>query len=276
MNIRSFPQLQLHHCVIVSTCTDRLINEIHREVLKNGIYPDIDFIMNAKMYALYCSLDHISDDDAKNPLLLTAKTLYNVKKNELYESHAKKYIKQSKKFMEQVRNNTPAKEYIIEKLNATNVCKECLSSKKKCGVCEQVFYCSKKCQQDDWPQHKTRCPLILILLSANNHFETLPFKIKAEMHIMQNKFTRLLCDQFISYESVLDHVECLSRHLAEMEKEYDLKHNINYTLYKKLIMSLRKKLRELSQYNLNTDKDYVLYNTSTTLLTIESRCHCNE
>jgi MYND finger protein len=28
---------------------------------------------------------------------------------------------------------------------------------KKCGRCLQIVYCSKRCQNRDWPEHKTVC-----------------------------------------------------------------------------------------------------------------------
>jgi hypothetical protein len=40
-----------------------------------------------------------------------------------------------------------------------NACGFCKSSgcSKKCSRCKETFYCSTKCQREDWNQHKTRC-----------------------------------------------------------------------------------------------------------------------
>ena len=28
---------------------------------------------------------------------------------------------------------------------------------KKCAACHAVYYCSKKCQREDWPRHRSQC-----------------------------------------------------------------------------------------------------------------------
>uniref|UniRef100_A0A6C0BQ00 MYND-type domain-containing protein n=1 Tax=viral metagenome TaxID=1070528 RepID=A0A6C0BQ00_9ZZZZ len=38
-------------------------------------------------------------------------------------------------------------------------CERCPSKSnlRRCGRCQAVVYCSRDCQKDDWPQHKTYC-----------------------------------------------------------------------------------------------------------------------
>ncbi|XP_073837310.1 zinc finger MYND-type containing 10 [Musca autumnalis] len=42
--------------------------------------------------------------------------------------------------------------------NVANKCGNCYgSAEKKCSQCKTVYYCSRKCQLEDWPKHKINC-----------------------------------------------------------------------------------------------------------------------
>ncbi|XP_061393593.1 zinc finger MYND domain-containing protein 10 homolog [Musca vetustissima] len=42
--------------------------------------------------------------------------------------------------------------------NGQQTCGNCHgNAEKKCSQCKSVYYCSRKCQLDDWPKHKTKC-----------------------------------------------------------------------------------------------------------------------
>lgn len=47
--------------------------------------------------------------------------------------------------------------------NGHKHCESCKINKSvhirvyKCAECEQVHYCSRECQKNDWKQHKSKC-----------------------------------------------------------------------------------------------------------------------
>ena len=45
---------------------------------------------------------------------------------------------------------------IVENLRECSNCTK-LDSNYKCSKCKKVFYCSKKCQKEDWKSHKKIC-----------------------------------------------------------------------------------------------------------------------
>ena len=32
----------------------------------------------------------------------------------------------------------------------------------KCGKCEAITYCSRECQEEDWPRHKDNCVPVMV------------------------------------------------------------------------------------------------------------------
>lgn len=50
--------------------------------------------------------------------------------------------------------------------SGANLCRRCGSQDcfQKCSRCLAVFYCSKECQQKDWPTHRGSCTKVLISL----------------------------------------------------------------------------------------------------------------
>ena len=71
--------------------------------------------------------------------------------------------------------------YISDELNDTGkdfcICSNSRCSKiesfvgefKKCGVCKYLCYCSRQCQQMDWPQHKSVCSSDFFDKNAQNY-----------------------------------------------------------------------------------------------------------
>ncbi|XP_013113063.2 zinc finger MYND domain-containing protein 10 homolog [Stomoxys calcitrans] len=45
-----------------------------------------------------------------------------------------------------------------EKPKAKHLCENCSNiAEKKCSKCKTIYYCSRECQLDDWPNHKSAC-----------------------------------------------------------------------------------------------------------------------
>jgi ankyrin repeat protein len=77
-----------------------------------------------------------------------------------------KYIKQNISIFKDKLDTLPAElfDQLVEKLykdamKADKVCAACKkeNSTKKCGQCKKVYYCSRECQQENWPAHKLIC-----------------------------------------------------------------------------------------------------------------------
>lgn len=62
-------------------------------------------------------------------------------------------------------------EFANENIDKCNNCKVTRSEKKlsKCSRCGKVYYCSKKCQKDDWDEHKGKCTNKKNKISDNNN-----------------------------------------------------------------------------------------------------------
>jgi hypothetical protein len=48
----------------------------------------------------------------------------------------------------------------VETFSACNACGETLRPLSSCAGCKKVRYCGKKCQKDDWKEHKEDCKKI--------------------------------------------------------------------------------------------------------------------
>ena len=46
-------------------------------------------------------------------------------------------------------------------MNQCSYCKIKFPKLWQCTRCEKVFYCSTKCQHDDWSKHKQNCHVII-------------------------------------------------------------------------------------------------------------------
>lgn len=45
----------------------------------------------------------------------------------------------------------------VEDRGKCAACFKPLEAPKRCGKCKSIFYCSQKCQADNWKVHKTQC-----------------------------------------------------------------------------------------------------------------------
>ncbi|CAB5308274.1 unnamed protein product [Rhizophagus irregularis] len=67
----------------------------------------------------------------------------------------------------------------LNKVPVKNICNVCLKpSKNKCTNCNQIYYCSKKCQKKDWKEHRKVCGTVgteLIIPTSSSSSEMREF-----------------------------------------------------------------------------------------------------
>jgi hypothetical protein len=84
----------------------------------------------------------------------------------------------------------------------TNYCahcgKECLSRRNKCSLCKladlSVYYCSKECQVEDWPTHKTfcyKCPikrfeLFVLLIDCTHGYKPTDYYVRKKNNAVKD------------------------------------------------------------------------------------------
>lgn len=58
----------------------------------------------------------------------------------------------------QPTSTTSSPSHVVKEESTVKKCKSCgKDGVKTCGRCGQVYYCSRKCQQNDWKRHKPEC-----------------------------------------------------------------------------------------------------------------------
>lgn len=82
--------------------------------------------------------------------------------------------------------------------NAKQKCDYCRSEGKmmRCGVCQSVYYCSKKCQKADYKEHKVKCKNIFEHKHYDNYKTYFYNKILANVFIFEILTTNGLPSKF--------------------------------------------------------------------------------
>jgi MYND finger len=66
-------------------------------------------------------------------------------------------------------SSTPSPSHLVEEESTVKKCKSCgKDGVKKCGGCGQVYYCSRKCQRNDWKRHKAECKRVQKEMTKGN------------------------------------------------------------------------------------------------------------
>ncbi|KAJ7578299.1 hypothetical protein C8J56DRAFT_1170608 [Mycena floridula] len=126
----------------------------HGQVMVDMGYPRI--LSHIEAYLLYPSILH-----------LTSKSITSISKVGLHNwtSPHKQFLKEWIRFTSLVDAATISKSELLavpyDWARCHNVdqghCDPECSKLRVCSACTSVFYCSKKCQAEDWPSHQARC-----------------------------------------------------------------------------------------------------------------------
>ena len=162
----------LQHCnAIIMSRINALVlmssNVLLSNHINNNIYKCIKILRKASTYYgvqgfSKCHVQQISCTENRLKWELTRFSLqYNMKKNVITYTHAKyNFHYKGYKLLKLKKKQGLADKIKRQRKKACKWCKKLVKGNKKCSQCQQIFYCSKRCQKKHWnTAHRLECSI---------------------------------------------------------------------------------------------------------------------